>query len=192
MCKVTLMQRVRSLHLLDVHLNRSCVDYIDSSFIAETSFVRAPLNSRVVSSSAAIPKISQSKGKEKQETLDRVPLEVQQALILEDLLFVLMVRFGLSYWWPFLRTCLIERAPKVYTLRFLQITSPRRRIRCKESSLSFLLLWVCPILNFSFLLLKALQIHHLATLLNACCHLEHTTRPSRHSLNKEAHWNLAL
>jgi len=60
----------------------------DSSFIAETSFVRAPLNSRVVSSSNA-PK---PKGKGKQEILDRVPLEIQQALILEDLLFVLMVR----------------------------------------------------------------------------------------------------
>ncbi|KDR70247.1 hypothetical protein GALMADRAFT_255134 [Galerina marginata CBS 339.88] len=57
----------------------------DSSFIAETSFVRAPLNSRVVSTSAA-PK---SKGKAKQESLDRVPLDIQEALILEDLLFVL-------------------------------------------------------------------------------------------------------
>ncbi|KAF8960629.1 Spc98 family-domain-containing protein [Flammula alnicola] len=49
----------------------------DSSFIAETSFVRAPLNSRVVSTSNA-PK---AKGKTKQESLD--------PLILEDLLFVL-------------------------------------------------------------------------------------------------------
>ncbi|KAF8191280.1 gamma-tubulin complex, DGRIP84/SPC97 component [Pholiota molesta] len=57
----------------------------DSSFIAETSFVRAPLNSRVVSSSNA-PK---SKGKAKQESLDRIPLDIQEALILEDLLFVL-------------------------------------------------------------------------------------------------------
>ncbi|KAF5309010.1 hypothetical protein D9619_013561 [Psilocybe cf. subviscida] len=58
----------------------------DSSFIAETSFVRAPLNSRVVSSSG-IPK---AKGKAKQESLDRVPLEIQEAMILEDLLFVLI------------------------------------------------------------------------------------------------------
>ncbi|KAF8154706.1 Spc98 family-domain-containing protein [Crassisporium funariophilum] len=57
----------------------------DSSFIAETSFVRAPLNSRVVSSTNA-PKV---KGKGKQESLDRVPLEIQEAMILEDLLFVL-------------------------------------------------------------------------------------------------------
>jgi len=60
----------------------------DSSFIAETSFVRAPLNSRVVSTSN-VPK---SKGKAKQESLDRVTLEIQQALILEDLLSVLTVR----------------------------------------------------------------------------------------------------
>ncbi|KAJ3504839.1 hypothetical protein NLJ89_g7730 [Agrocybe chaxingu] len=59
----------------------------DSSFIAETSFVRAPLNSRVVSSTIP-PKTS--KGKGKQESLDHIPLEIQEALILEDLLFVLM------------------------------------------------------------------------------------------------------
>ncbi|EFI26669.1 gamma-tubulin complex component 2 [Coprinopsis cinerea okayama7 len=60
----------------------------DSSFIAETSFVRAPLNSRVAANYAH-PRRS-SKGKAKQESLDRVPLEIQEALILEDLLFVLM------------------------------------------------------------------------------------------------------
>lgn len=65
----------------------SLVDQNDSSFIAETSFVRAPLNSRVVSNANA-PKV---KGKGKQEPLDRVPLEIQEAMILEDLLFVLMV-----------------------------------------------------------------------------------------------------
>jgi len=59
----------------------------DSSFIAETSFVRAPLNSRVVSS----PGVQKLKGKGRQASLERVPLEIQQALILEDLLFVLMV-----------------------------------------------------------------------------------------------------
>ena len=53
---------------------------------AETSFVRAPLNSRV--SNASAPK---AKGKGKQEPLDRVPLDIQEAMILEDLLFVLMV-----------------------------------------------------------------------------------------------------
>ncbi|KAF5354034.1 hypothetical protein D9756_007180 [Leucocoprinus leucothites] len=60
----------------------------ESSFIAETSFVRAPLNSRVVSNNSA-PK-SKEKGKAKQETLDRVPLEVQEAMILEELLYVLL------------------------------------------------------------------------------------------------------
>ncbi|TFK37007.1 Spc98 family-domain-containing protein [Crucibulum laeve] len=58
----------------------------ESSFIAETSFVRAPLNTRVVSST----NVPNAKGKAKQESLDRVPLEVQQAIILEDLLYVLM------------------------------------------------------------------------------------------------------
>lgn len=50
--------------------------------------MRAPLNSRV-SSVGAVPK---TKGKAKQESLDRVPLEIQEAMILEDLLYVLMVR----------------------------------------------------------------------------------------------------
>ncbi|KAG5636486.1 hypothetical protein H0H81_007852 [Sphagnurus paluster] len=63
------------------------VDYNEPSFIAETSFVRAPLNSRVSSISVA-PK-AKGKGKQ-QESLDRVPLEIQEALILEDLLYVLM------------------------------------------------------------------------------------------------------
>ena len=65
------------------------VDQNDSSFIAERSFVRAPLNSCVVSNANA-PNV---KGKGKQEPLDRVPLEIQEALILEDLLFILMVSF---------------------------------------------------------------------------------------------------
>jgi gamma-tubulin complex component 2 len=50
--------------------------------------VRAPLNSRV-SSVSAIPK---AKGKGKQEQLDNVPVDIQEALILEDMLYVLMVR----------------------------------------------------------------------------------------------------
>ncbi|KAK7040771.1 gamma tubulin complex Spc97/GCP2 subunit Alp4 [Paramarasmius palmivorus] len=58
----------------------------EPSFIAETSFVKAPLNSRVISGTA-LPK---SKGKARQETLDHVPLEIQEAMILEDLLYVLM------------------------------------------------------------------------------------------------------
>jgi len=71
---------------------RSSIGQNDSPFIAESSFVRAPFNSRVVSSN--VPK---SKGKGKQETLNRVPLEIQQALVLEDLLFVLMVWCHISW-----------------------------------------------------------------------------------------------
>ena len=59
----------------------------EPSFIAEESFVRAPLNSRVVSG-AGVPA---GKGKGKQERLDIMPLDIQEAAILEDLLFVLMV-----------------------------------------------------------------------------------------------------
>jgi gamma-tubulin complex component 2 len=61
--------------------------YTEPSFIAETSFVRAPLNSRV-GSNGAVPK---SKGKTKQQSLDHLLVEIQEALILEDLLYVLMV-----------------------------------------------------------------------------------------------------
>ncbi|KAF4607379.1 hypothetical protein EYR38_001448 [Pleurotus pulmonarius] len=60
----------------------------EQSFIAETSFVRAPLNSRVVSNQA-VPKLK-GKGKAKQEELSHVPLEIQESFILEDLLYVLM------------------------------------------------------------------------------------------------------
>lgn len=60
----------------------------EPSFIAETSFIKAPLNSRVGANNVA-PK---GKGKAKQASLDRVPLEIQEALVLEDLLYVLMVR----------------------------------------------------------------------------------------------------
>lgn len=63
----------------------------ESSFLAETSFVKAPLNSRVGSSSYANPKAPSGKGKSKAETLDHIPIEIQEAMILEDLLFVLMV-----------------------------------------------------------------------------------------------------
>lgn len=63
----------------------------EPSFIEEASFVRAPLNSRVSMS----PAVTIGKGKGKAESLDRVPVEIQEALILEDLLFVLMVRLRL-------------------------------------------------------------------------------------------------
>ncbi|KAJ7281847.1 Spc98 family-domain-containing protein [Mycena rebaudengoi] len=70
------------------HLSREsrAKSQAEPSFIAETSFVRAPLNSRV-SSVSAIPK---AKGKGKQEQLDNVPVDIQEALILEDMLYVLM------------------------------------------------------------------------------------------------------
>ncbi|KAI0288306.1 Spc98 family-domain-containing protein [Russula brevipes] len=58
----------------------------EPSFISEESFVRAPLNSRIVSSTAT----TKSKGKAKEESLDSFPLEIQEAMVLEDLLFVLM------------------------------------------------------------------------------------------------------
>ncbi|KAJ8514359.1 hypothetical protein ONZ45_g8077 [Pleurotus djamor] len=60
----------------------------EPSFIAETSFVRAPLNSRV-SSSQSVPK-PKGKGKARQEDLQYAPLDIQEALILEDLLYILM------------------------------------------------------------------------------------------------------
>lgn len=49
--------------------------------------MRAPLNSRVPSVNLPL----KDKGKAKQESLERVPLEIQEALVLEDLLYVLMV-----------------------------------------------------------------------------------------------------
>jgi gamma-tubulin complex component 2 len=58
------------------------------SFIEEQSFVRAPLNSRV-DMSVGTP--NRNKGKSKEESLDHTPIDVQEALILEDLLYVLMV-----------------------------------------------------------------------------------------------------
>lgn len=69
----------------DDHFARDDDRYQEPSFIAETSFVRAPLNSRV-SIGAAPPK---PKGKAT-ATLEHVPLDVQEALVLEDLLYVLM------------------------------------------------------------------------------------------------------
>lgn len=69
-----------------------CIDIVvgreEPSFIAEASFVKAPLNSRVGTGAAG----PSAKGKAKQESLDRLPLEIQESLILEDLLYVLMVR----------------------------------------------------------------------------------------------------
>ena len=59
----------------------------EPSFISEESFVRAPLNSRIVSGTTT----TKSKGKAKEESLDSFPLEVQEAMILEDLLYVLIV-----------------------------------------------------------------------------------------------------
>jgi hypothetical protein len=60
---------------------------LEPSFISEESFVRAPLNSRIVSGTTS----TKSKGKAKEESLDAFPLEVQEAMVLEDLLYVLMV-----------------------------------------------------------------------------------------------------
>jgi gamma-tubulin complex component 2 len=57
----------------------------EPSFIAEQSFIRAPLNSRVAS--RIVPA---KRSKAKLESLDGVPLDIQEAMMLEDLLFVLM------------------------------------------------------------------------------------------------------
>ncbi|EMD32453.1 hypothetical protein CERSUDRAFT_143920 [Gelatoporia subvermispora B] len=62
----------------------------EPSFIAETSFVRAPLNSRVPSSSGVAKDKGKGKGKARDDSLHGVPVEIQEALVLEDLLFVLM------------------------------------------------------------------------------------------------------
>lgn len=51
--------------------------------------MNAPLNSRVP---IQVASATRGKGKAKAEPLEKAPLEVQEALILEDLLFVLMVR----------------------------------------------------------------------------------------------------
>ena len=59
----------------------------EPSFIAESSFVRAPLNSRV----AARLQSLRRKDKGHTDSLAGIPLQVQEAMILEDLLFVLMV-----------------------------------------------------------------------------------------------------
>ncbi|KAH7890415.1 Spc98 family-domain-containing protein [Phlebopus sp. FC_14] len=58
----------------------------EPSFITEASFVRAPLNSRVGATSTT-PK---SKGKAREDVLDHLPVDLQEAFILEDLLYVLM------------------------------------------------------------------------------------------------------
>lgn len=68
-------------------------DWDEPSFIAETSFVKAPLNSRV----SMGPVTPNNKGKAKQESLDHIPVDVQEAIILEDLLYVLMVCAVLSF-----------------------------------------------------------------------------------------------
>ncbi|KAG8894862.1 hypothetical protein FRC01_012701, partial [Tulasnella sp. 417] len=67
----------------------------ETSFAAESSFTRAPLNTRIVGRQAGLSPAHASKGKGKEReveaaSLKGVPLEVQEALVLEDLLYVLM------------------------------------------------------------------------------------------------------
>ncbi|PCH42005.1 gamma-tubulin complex component 2 [Wolfiporia cocos MD-104 SS10] len=63
----------------------------EPSFIAETSFVRAPLNCRVAHGATYLRNKGKKKGKgEASASLEGVPIEIQEALVLEDLLFVLM------------------------------------------------------------------------------------------------------
>jgi gamma-tubulin complex component 2 len=67
----------------------------------ETSFVRAPLNSRIDlgPSRTADPKKTKGKGKSREDTLGSLPVEIQEALILEDLLSVLTVSITHSAAW---------------------------------------------------------------------------------------------
>ncbi|KAK7438063.1 gamma tubulin complex Spc97/GCP2 subunit Alp4 [Stygiomarasmius scandens] len=60
---------------------RNAEYYEEPSFIAETSFVRAPLNSRVSST---------TKGKARHDSLEKLPIDIQESLILEDLLYILI------------------------------------------------------------------------------------------------------
>jgi gamma-tubulin complex component 2 len=87
-CRVKVAPKVRGSPPRISHILKLRPGQTEPSFIAETSFVRAPLNSRV-SSTAGIPK---AKGKAKQEPLDNVPVDIQETLILEDMLYILMVR----------------------------------------------------------------------------------------------------
>jgi gamma-tubulin complex component 2 len=50
--------------------------------------VRAPLNSRVGPNTS----LPNAKGKAKAENLGHIPVDIQEAIILEDLLYVLMVK----------------------------------------------------------------------------------------------------
>lgn len=64
-------------------------DARESSFIEESSFVRNPLNSRL----APQPSRDHVRESHPTESLKGVSLEIQEALMLEDLLSVLMVTF---------------------------------------------------------------------------------------------------
>ncbi|EIW56156.1 uncharacterized protein TRAVEDRAFT_60139 [Trametes versicolor FP-101664 SS1] len=72
---------------INIHVRASRERRDEASFEAERSFVRAPLNSRVVSSNVHRDK---GKGKARDTSLYDVPVEIQEALVLEDLLYVLM------------------------------------------------------------------------------------------------------
>jgi hypothetical protein len=72
--------------------------------------VRAPLNSRVVSS----PGSTKAKGKAKEESLDRLPIEIQEALVLEDLLYVLMVKQFFCNVFPYSHATLKGNRRNVY------------------------------------------------------------------------------
>ena len=80
----------------------------EPSFIAEASFVRAPLNSRVAARLQPIRR----KEKGHTESLEGVPLQVQEAMILEDLLFVLMVRHSSVPFHPSLSLATYFRASR--------------------------------------------------------------------------------
>lgn len=105
----------------------------EPSFIAETSFVKAPLNSRVTSHSAS----TKGKGKAREDTsLSHVPIEVQEAMILEDLLFVLSVSATSSGLAFFLIELIAHRASKEHISPFILITLHQMISRSRASDSS--------------------------------------------------------
>jgi gamma-tubulin complex component 2 len=99
---------------------------LEPSFISEESFVRAPLNSRIVSGTTT----TKSKGKAKEESLDLFPLEVQEALILEDLLYVLLVCAPRSLDSSFFPDAMI-RVSKGPISHITKITRQKTMMRCR-------------------------------------------------------------
>lgn len=54
------------------------------------------------------PSVNNVKGKARMDSLDRVPIELQEAMVLEDLLFALVVSISLSGKLPQARTKMLN------------------------------------------------------------------------------------